>query len=96
MSDEAAHIYLASLCYDGGMGDFRNVALARNRPQMLVPTPVPRQDEISIKEERDMFPWHWWRLKKRAWGIRYCIFCQQRQQAIYNADAGRVQWQEMD
>jgi len=42
-----------------------------------------------------MFPWHWWRLEKRAWGIRYCIFCQQRQKAIYDADIGKMQWQEL-
>ena len=40
-----------------------------------------------------MFPWHWWKLEKRAWGVRYCIFCQQRQQAIYNSASGKVEWE---
>ena len=40
-----------------------------------------------------MLPWHWWKTAKDSWGIRYCIFCQQRQRALYNSDSGKVEWE---
>jgi hypothetical protein len=39
-----------------------------------------------------MFPWHWWKASK-GWGIRYCILCRERQQAIYNSVSGQVEWE---
>jgi len=42
-----------------------------------------------------MFPWHWWKSAKDAWGVRYCILCQQRQRAFYDVDTGQVEWEEI-